>query len=106
MTYLALFLYGEGSNGKTHLINDINFSINVTEVIPSGKILQEKLDKLNAKFKNNKSYFLYFIAKRRFYEGEKKIAINLIIKSICRNPFVFSRYKDLIYFIRNGFNFR
>jgi len=42
-----IILYGEGSNGKTHLINDINNSIKVTEVIPSGKILQEKLEKLN-----------------------------------------------------------
>jgi hypothetical protein len=42
-----IILYGEGSNGKTHLINDINNSIKVTEVIPSGKILQEKLEKIN-----------------------------------------------------------
>lgn len=42
-----IILYGEGGNGKSHLIKDINKSIKVTEVIPSGNILQEKLDKLN-----------------------------------------------------------
>lgn len=42
-----IILYGEGGNGKTYLINDINKSIKVKEVIPSGNILQEKLNKLN-----------------------------------------------------------
>ena len=42
-----IILDGEGGNGKTYLINDINKSIKVKEVIPSGNILQEKLNKLN-----------------------------------------------------------
>lgn len=42
-----IILYGGGCNGKTHLINDINNSIRVKEVQPTGDIKEEHLVELN-----------------------------------------------------------
>ena len=84
-----IILYGEGSNGKTHLINDINNSIKVTEVIPSGNILQDKLAKLNKggeivstpsleylKGLNKDSYHLIDMSKMHWkYDNDKKKSV-------------------------------
>ncbi len=42
-----IILYGDGGNGKTHLINEINDSIQVKEVLPTGDIKEEHLIELN-----------------------------------------------------------
>ncbi len=81
-----IILYGKGANGKSHLIKDINQSIRVTEVIPSGNILQEKLNKLNRggeivstitldylKELDRNSYYLVDMSKMRWkYNNEEK----------------------------------
>ncbi len=86
-----IILYGRGNNGKTHLINDINKSIKVTEVIPSGDILQEKLDNLNRggeivstptldylKGLNKNSYHLIDMSKMHwtYHNEEKKVVFS------------------------------
>jgi glycosyltransferase involved in cell wall biosynthesis len=64
-------------------------------------LLIKKLDELNKPFIDDPSYFYYYIAKRRFYEGHKKQSIQLIIKAIAKSPFKLNHYKDLLYFLRN-----
>jgi glycosyltransferase involved in cell wall biosynthesis len=64
-------------------------------------LLNKKLDKLNKPFIDDPSYFYYYVAKRRFYEGHKKQAILLMRKAIATSPFKLNYYKDLLYFLRN-----
>jgi hypothetical protein len=63
-------------------------------------LLIKKLGELNKPFIDDASYFYYYVAKRRFYEGHKKIAIRNIINAILTNPLRWNYYKDLLYFIR------
>lgn len=64
-------------------------------------LLRQKLDELNLPFEEDPSHFFYYLAKRRFYEGHKKIAIKYMIQAIKRKPFEFSYYKDVLYFIKS-----
>lgn len=64
-------------------------------------ILKEYLDELNKPFLEDVSYYFYYVAKRRFYEGRKKLAINNLFKAICKKPLKIDYYRDLFYFIKN-----
>jgi glycosyltransferase involved in cell wall biosynthesis len=63
--------------------------------------LQKKLVELNLPFVKDSSYFYYYLAKRRFYEGHKRIAIKYMLRTISRRPFKISHYRDLGFFIRS-----
>jgi hypothetical protein len=63
--------------------------------------LEKKLILLNQPFTDDYSYFFYFLAKRRFYEGHKKIALKYLLQGIRRKPFRLRYYRDFFYFIRN-----
>ncbi len=65
------------------------------------KLVHSKLNELNAPFINDPAYFLYYVAKRRFYEGHKKLALNYLFKAICKNPSKYSYYKDFFYFLKS-----
>ncbi len=73
-----------------------------TDDLETGKIdnLKKMLNELNKPFETDSSYYFYYVAKRRFYEGFKKIAIKNMIKAIKANPVKLNYYKDLFYFIR------
>ena len=70
---------------------------------PQGEIalLINEENRLDKPFKDSPSYFYYYVAKRRFYEGESKQAIEFLIKAILKDPFKLKYYRDLIYFIKN-----
>jgi glycosyltransferase involved in cell wall biosynthesis len=70
--------------------------------LESGKIdeLKKKLNYLNKPYNMDSSYYHYHVAKRRFYEGHKKLAIRNLIKAIKLKPFKLNYYRDLFYFIR------
>jgi glycosyltransferase involved in cell wall biosynthesis len=61
------------------------------------KILSEKLKEVGSS-----THSLYhYVAKRRFYEGHRKLAISLMKSAIKSSPFSYYLYWDLIYFWRN-----
>jgi glycosyltransferase involved in cell wall biosynthesis len=62
--------------------------------------LRKTLNTLNKPFLDDPSHYFYYVAKRRFYEGYKKIAIKNMFKAIKANPVKLIYYKDLFYFIR------
>lgn len=66
--------------------------------------LQGKLNTLNRPFIEDNSYYYYYVAKRRFYEGHKKMALKLMLKAIMKRPLKISYYKDLYYFITTNSN--
>ena len=74
-----------------------------TDDLQEGKIdeLTEKLNKLNKPFNDDKSFYFYYVAKRRFYEGLKQLALQNLRKAIKMSPFNLRYYKDYIYFLRN-----
>jgi glycosyltransferase involved in cell wall biosynthesis len=84
----------------SHLIEQRK--LNGTDDLQNNNIdgVMKKLDQLNKPFVNNKSFLYHFVAKRRFYEGHKKIAIKLLCKAIKTSPLKLEYYKDLIYFLR------
>jgi len=61
------------------------------------KLLSEKLNEVG-----NSTHTLYhYVAKRRFYEGHRKLAISLMKSAIKSSPISLYLYRDLIYFWRN-----
>ncbi|MEY4571683.1 MAG: hypothetical protein RLZ10_894 [Bacteroidota bacterium] len=84
-----------------HLINQRKST--GTDDLESGKIddLNNMLNDLNKPFENNPSYYFYYVAKRRFYEGHKKLSIKYIKKAIFKSPLKLQYYRDLLYFIRH-----
>ena len=64
-------------------------------------LLIKKLKDLNSPFEKDKSYYYYFIAKRRFYEGRKKESLHYMKKAIKEDPLKLKYYRDYLYFCRN-----
>lgn len=64
------------------------------------KELKVILEQLNAPYVNDPSYFYFYIAKRRFYEGHKQLALQNMWKAIKQNPFKVDYYRDFIYFLK------
>jgi glycosyltransferase involved in cell wall biosynthesis len=64
--------------------------------------LLKKLDQLNKPFVNNKSFLYYYVAKRRFYEGHREIAIKLMFLAIGYSPLKLKYYRDLVYFLKTN----
>jgi glycosyltransferase involved in cell wall biosynthesis len=75
-----------------------------TDFLEQGKDveLRKMLDIMNQPFYDDPSYFYYFVAKRRFYEGKKKLALKNLWKAIQKKPYKWHYYKDFLYFIRNN----
>jgi len=73
-----------------------------TDLLEEGKDveLRKMLDVLNQPFYKDTSYFYYYIAKQRFYEGKKKIALKNMLRAIRENPQKMSYYKDFLYFLK------
>lgn len=73
-----------------------------TDMLEQGRQneLRAILDEMNKPFIEDNSYIYYYVAKRRFYEGKKSLAIKTILKAIRCKPFKLSYYKDLLYFLR------
>jgi glycosyltransferase involved in cell wall biosynthesis len=63
--------------------------------------VQDLLANLNKPFIQDRSYYFYFVAKRRYYEGYKKLALSNLWEAIKHNPFNIEYYRDFIYFLRN-----
>lgn len=63
--------------------------------------LKNVLDALNKPFLEDTSYFFYFLAKRRFYEGHKVIGIKYLLEAIKRKPLRLRYYRDILFFVRN-----
>jgi glycosyltransferase involved in cell wall biosynthesis len=84
-----------------HLINQRKET--GTDDLQKGKIdeLTEKLNKLNKPFNDDKSFYFYYVAKRRFYEGRKQLALQNLRQAIKMSPFNLRYYKDYFYFLRN-----
>tara|TARA_B100000963_G_scaffold357034_1_gene378356 strand:+ start:81 stop:392 length:312 start_codon:yes stop_codon:yes gene_type:complete len=61
------------------------------------KWLENELSKIGA-YKHQQ---LYFIAKRRFYEGHKKLALKALRRAILLAPYKINYIKDYFYFKRN-----
>lgn len=62
--------------------------------------LRAILDEMNKPFTEDPSYFFSFVAKRRFYEGKRKLAIKNMWLAIGKKPLKLQYYKDLLYFFR------
>jgi glycosyltransferase involved in cell wall biosynthesis len=75
-----------------------------TDDLESGKIgqLKKKMNELNKPFEEDSSYYYYYVAKRRFYEGHRKIAIRNMLNAIKISPLKFYYYRDLFYFIKTN----
>lgn len=73
-----------------------------TDDLNSGneKKLQQLLENRCAPFRE-KSYYYWYVAKRRFYEGHKWMAIKILLRAILTAPTKISYYRDLLYYIRN-----
>lgn len=84
-----------------HLINQRKET--GTDDLQEGKIVEltEKLNKLNKPFNDDKSFYFYYVAKRRFYEGHKQLALQNLRQAIKMSPFNLRYYKDYFYFLRN-----
>jgi glycosyltransferase involved in cell wall biosynthesis len=67
----------------------------------NSKKLKDLLDTELKKIGKSKHEIYYHIAKRRFYEGHKKLAIKTILKAILNAPYKLKYFKDYFYFIRN-----
>jgi glycosyltransferase involved in cell wall biosynthesis len=63
--------------------------------------VQSLLEELNKPFILDRSYYFYYVAKRRYYEGHKKLAMRILWKAIKISPFRLIYYKDYFYFLRN-----
>lgn len=62
--------------------------------------LKQRLEKLNLPFIKDPSFYYHYVAKQRFYEGHKKLAIKNILLAISKAPTKINYYKDLLYFLR------
>ena len=85
----------------THLINQRKKF--ACDDLQNGNDLKLKgyLGELNKPFLEDPSYYFYYVAKRRFYEGHKNLAIKNIFEAIRKKPLKISYYRDLFYFLRN-----
>ena len=63
--------------------------------------VQDLLAELNKPFILDRSYYFYYVAKRRYYEGHKKLAMSNLWKAIRISPLRLNYYKDYFYFLRN-----
>lgn len=83
-----------------HLINQRRAT--GTDDLESGKIdeLKKMLNALNKPFETDPSYYYYYVAKRRFYEGHRKIALRNILRSIICSPLKLNYYKDFFFFLK------
>jgi hypothetical protein len=63
--------------------------------------VQALLEELNKPFIQDRSYYFYYVARRRFYEGHKKIALRNLWKAIRISPLRLNYYKDYLYFLKN-----
>jgi glycosyltransferase involved in cell wall biosynthesis len=86
----------------SHLIEQRK--LNGTDDLQNNNIeaLLKKLDQLNKPFINNKSFLYYYVAKRRFYEGHREIAVRLMFLAIVHSPLKLKYYKDLVYFLKTN----
>ncbi len=82
--------------------------INQRKETGSDDLADGKTDKLNqwyidkaAPFLNNNAYLYSYLAKRRFYEGHKKQALQLALKAAMLKPFNIIYIKDYLYFLKN-----
>ena len=84
-----------------HLINQRKET--GTDDLHNGKIseLTQKLSELNRPFIEDASHYFYYVAKRRYYEGHKQLALQNLRQAIFKSPFNLQYYKDYIYFSRN-----
>lgn len=73
-----------------------------TDDLEQGNIntINEMLQALNKPYINDASYYFYYIAKRRFYEGHKWLALRHLLAAIKKAPSNGKYYRDLFYFIR------
>lgn len=60
----------------------------------------ELLNHLNQPFIKDPSFYFYTVAKQRYYEGHKQLALTNLMKAIRRAPFNLSYYRDFFYFLR------
>jgi len=76
--------------------------LNGVDAISSGNTIEISnfLEKKLTEIGNKKDQLFHYIAKRRFYEGHKKLAIKYLLKAITKNPIKLSYYRDYIYFSR------
>jgi len=63
--------------------------------------VQALLAELNKPFILDRSYYFYYVARRRYYEGHKKLALCNLRKAIKISPMRLNYYKDYLYFLRN-----
>jgi glycosyltransferase involved in cell wall biosynthesis len=63
--------------------------------------VKQYLEELNKPYIEDQSYYFHYVAKRRYYEGHKRLAMQNLRKAILKSPFNFRYYKDYIYFLRN-----
>ncbi len=84
-----------------HLINQRKET--GTDDLQEGKIVEltAKLAELNKPFIDDASHYFYSVAKRRYYEGHKQLALQNLKEAIKKSPFNWRYYKDYIYFLRN-----
>ncbi len=73
-----------------------------TDMLEQGRQseLRTMLDEMNRPFTEDSSYIYYYVAKRRFYEGNKSLALKIMLMAIRKNPFKLAYYKDFVYFFR------
>lgn len=73
-----------------------------TDDLERGNIdqLKRELDELNRPFLDDPSYYYFYVARRRYYEGHKHLAIRHQLQAIKKAPLNFSYYRDLLYFLR------
>lgn len=58
------------------------------------------LQNMSSLYKNNRKEFLFFIAKRRFYEGHKKLGLKIFFNGLLIAPFAVKPIKDFFYLFR------
>jgi len=73
-----------------------------TDALHSGNIKQiiDYEAELDKPFKNDPSFFYFTIAKKFFYEGAKKKALEFMKKAIIAKPYNLKYYRDFLFFLR------
>jgi glycosyltransferase involved in cell wall biosynthesis len=113
----ALYKYRFNENSVSGNISNNPSKINVTQILEyiieqrkttgtddlqggNVALVKERLEKLNRPFIEDPSFYYHYVAKRRFYEGHKSLAIKNILLAISKAPTKINYYKDLFYFLR------